>query len=191
MAHGKWRKQARSILATLLKRIMQSIIYKPKHGFESKRLKSLRAVIWYDMNVRVWSFLHVCDLSHVHGGPQFHPKDFCRICTEFYSGEISGWAQTLGSMLTVTHPFGDHARSRFGFREYSCSAPLTRHHEQNLERKWRMTCWVMLIRCRMQLLTPLVEVGGAFRPNASSQLLRNLLWPWAKSRRLKAAWGPR
>ena len=128
MAHGKWRKQARPILATLLKRIMQSIIYKPKHGFESKRLKSLRAVIWYDMNVRVWSFLHVCDLSHVHGGPQFHPKDFCRICTEFYSGEISGWAQTLGSMLTVTHPFGDHARSRFGFREWVllfCAANMT------------------------------------------------------------------
>ena len=37
----------------------------------------------------------------------FYPKEFCS--TEFDSGEISWWAQSLP--LTVTHPFGDNAQS--------------------------------------------------------------------------------
>ena len=37
-------------------------------------------------------------------GLQSHPNNFCRVCTEFDSGEILGWAQSLeGNVL-------DHAK---------------------------------------------------------------------------------
>ena len=63
-------------------------------------------------------------------GLQSHLSDFCRVCTEFDSGEISEQAQSLD--VIVTHPFGDHTWScstsaSDSESEYSCSVPLTPH----------------------------------------------------------------
>ena len=53
-----------------------------------------------DMDDRIFNVC-VCDLFcmhiYTHGGPRFRvsSEEPCRVCAEFDSGEISGWAQSL------------------------------------------------------------------------------------------------
>ena len=89
---------------------------------------------WCLHNPLTWTtvyFTRVCDRFCTRtqtGDPglQSHPKDFCGVCTESDSGEISGRAQ---SPARNGHPStGDLARSCLTLTfesENSCSAPST------------------------------------------------------------------
>ena len=61
-------------------------------------------------------------------------RTFVESVQNFDSREIWGRAQSLAHKLTLTHPFGDHARSCLilAFEsECSCSMPLTSHSPRN------------------------------------------------------------
>ena len=56
-------------------------------------LRSLGVSIVHDLHCGIFSVRIVIFL---HEGPRFivsYPKDFCKVCTEFDSGEISGRVQ--------------------------------------------------------------------------------------------------
>ena len=73
--------------------------------------------------------LLACIYAHVGDSPEFHPKDFCRDCTELDSEEISGQAQCL--------PYNGRPplwwwRCLIVFQELSRASVLTVRHQLSL-----------------------------------------------------------